>query len=448
MKLIISEKQLQQLVKMHAKSQELSEEGEEGAPEAGTSSDGEKKTGMPKWESGINRGPANQIAVTRWKDIEGTTPARGKANTLWEQSDFMRYNRDNALLKPSGINNKDYRKVNKSIDAASKLALGSSKISKHVWKTDDGENFFINLAKGEFQEALLDLRSVIMTSGGMATQTVIEVIFSETVVVPVVIESLNAAILINDLSLYQTQGDEDPEAGFRVIEDLLIYLTRGAFKLAGNGLKRWLRTPAGAKYMRTILTNISKYISSIKSSLNKLPNSGLKKYISGKAGTLDSTLMKIVSNVTGKAVSKIPTKLRKGIVAGLLVYISAEGIDRLIGVKPGTTKSEMAKQGGPSDEYMAKIEGISKPNISPEDIKVANDLNILAKKGDLKKYAEQTILLYKNGYPCLSSFYKKNLFVVVASTDEKDIFKINNKEYYDDGRGAIYETKTGAEFVC
>lgn len=85
MKLIISEKQLQQLVKMHAKSQELSEEGEEGAPEAGTSSDGEKKTGMPHWESGINRGPANQIAVTRWKDIEGVTPARGKANTLWEQ---------------------------------------------------------------------------------------------------------------------------------------------------------------------------------------------------------------------------------------------------------------------------------------------------------------------------------------------------------------------------
>jgi hypothetical protein len=86
MKLIISEKQLQQLVKLHAKSQELSEEGEEGAPEAGTSSDGEKKTGMPKWESGINRGPANQIAVTRWKDIDGTTPARGKANTLWEQN--------------------------------------------------------------------------------------------------------------------------------------------------------------------------------------------------------------------------------------------------------------------------------------------------------------------------------------------------------------------------
>jgi hypothetical protein len=85
MKLIISEKQLQQLVKLHAKSQELSEEGEEGAPESGTSSDGEKKTGMPHWESGINRGPANQIAVTRWKDVEGTQPTRGKANTLWEQ---------------------------------------------------------------------------------------------------------------------------------------------------------------------------------------------------------------------------------------------------------------------------------------------------------------------------------------------------------------------------
>lgn len=96
MKLIISEKQLQQLVKMHAKSQELSEEGEEGAPEAGTSSDGEKKTGMPKWESGINRGPANQIAVTRWKDIDGVTPARGKANTLWEQNLLVPANSEDA----------------------------------------------------------------------------------------------------------------------------------------------------------------------------------------------------------------------------------------------------------------------------------------------------------------------------------------------------------------
>ena len=55
--------------------------------------------------------------------------------------------------------------------------------------------------------------------------------------------------------------------------------------------------------------------------------------------------------------------------------------------------------------------------------------------------------LYKNGYPCLGSYYKKNQFVVLASTEYMDIFKINNKEYHDTG-GGIYETQTGKELVC
>lgn len=67
-------------------NQELSEEGEAAAaPEAGTSSDGEKKTGAKKWESGIKRGPANPIGVGKWSDTEGTQPVRGHANPLSEQ---------------------------------------------------------------------------------------------------------------------------------------------------------------------------------------------------------------------------------------------------------------------------------------------------------------------------------------------------------------------------
>ena len=57
-----------------------------GAPETGTSGDGEKKTGATKWESGVTRGPANQIGVTKWSDIVGSTLKRGKANPLSEQS--------------------------------------------------------------------------------------------------------------------------------------------------------------------------------------------------------------------------------------------------------------------------------------------------------------------------------------------------------------------------
>jgi hypothetical protein len=447
MKLVISERQLNELITQLNLNKEITEQGDgEGAPEAGTSSDGEQKTGASKWESGVTRGPANQIGVTKWADSYKIT--RGRANPLSEQSDFMMDRRGNALLNATGIrSDKDYQKVNRSIDAASKLTLGTNKISKYVYKADDGDNLFINLMKGEFSEALLDLRSVIFTPGGMAAQTTIEIVFSETIVVPVVIEALNAAILINDWDLYKTQADRDPEAGYRVIEDILLYITRGAFKLTGNALKTWLKTPAGKAYMKSIADNVSKYITSIKSNINKLPNSGLKKYISSKLGSFDNSFTGFLRNITGKMVSKIPSKLRKGIIGGLLVYISAAAIDKLIGAPKGTTNAELAKEGGPSDEYMDKVVGMGKPKISPQDIKTTEDLNILSKKGDLKTYAEQAILVYKNGYPCLSSYYKKNQFVVLASTEEMDIFKINNKEYYDTGSG-IFETQTGKELVC
>lgn len=64
----------------------MEDEPESGAPETGTSGDGEKKTGATKWESGVTRGPANQIGVTKWSDVVGSTLKRGKANPLSEQS--------------------------------------------------------------------------------------------------------------------------------------------------------------------------------------------------------------------------------------------------------------------------------------------------------------------------------------------------------------------------
>lgn len=85
MRLVITEKQLKELIRLTSNNQELSEQGE-GAPETGTSSDGETKTGASKWESGVTRGPANQIAVTKWADSYKIT--RGRANPLNEQGSF------------------------------------------------------------------------------------------------------------------------------------------------------------------------------------------------------------------------------------------------------------------------------------------------------------------------------------------------------------------------
>ena len=50
---------------------------------AGTSSAGEGAgtASMGKWESGLTRGAANQLGVTKWSD--SYQPSRGKGNPLW-----------------------------------------------------------------------------------------------------------------------------------------------------------------------------------------------------------------------------------------------------------------------------------------------------------------------------------------------------------------------------
>ena len=58
------------------------------APTAGTSDKQAGGQGYPevgKWESGIERGPANQVGVTKWADVVGSKLKRGKANQLKEQ---------------------------------------------------------------------------------------------------------------------------------------------------------------------------------------------------------------------------------------------------------------------------------------------------------------------------------------------------------------------------
>ena len=61
------------------------------APTAGTSDKQAGGQGYPevgKWESGLERGPANQVGVTKWADVVGSKLKRGKANTLKEQDDW------------------------------------------------------------------------------------------------------------------------------------------------------------------------------------------------------------------------------------------------------------------------------------------------------------------------------------------------------------------------
>lgn len=92
MKIAISVQQFDRMLnKSLFESKELSDETsdeeikeQDAAASTGTASSGggEGYPEVGKWESGVTRGPGNQIAVTKWSDIVGSTLKRGKGNPL------------------------------------------------------------------------------------------------------------------------------------------------------------------------------------------------------------------------------------------------------------------------------------------------------------------------------------------------------------------------------
>jgi hypothetical protein len=87
MKIQVTEEQMKHILSDIENEIEEQSESEpvEPEPESGTSDTQSGAEGYPevgKWESGVERGPANQIGVTKWSDVVGSTLTRGKANQL------------------------------------------------------------------------------------------------------------------------------------------------------------------------------------------------------------------------------------------------------------------------------------------------------------------------------------------------------------------------------
>lgn len=96
MKVAITERQLKELVSGYIEQQidEADDSPEAAEPKSGASDDqvggsppppGGTEGGYPevhKWESGVTRGPDNQIGNTKWVDAPNTQPKRDKANQL------------------------------------------------------------------------------------------------------------------------------------------------------------------------------------------------------------------------------------------------------------------------------------------------------------------------------------------------------------------------------
>ena len=86
MKIAINRTQLKSvLMEIEKEVSEQSETQPSAEPSAGTSSNQSGGQGYPqvgKWESGVTRGPGNQIGITKWSDVVGSILKRDKANKL------------------------------------------------------------------------------------------------------------------------------------------------------------------------------------------------------------------------------------------------------------------------------------------------------------------------------------------------------------------------------
>ena len=56
-------------------------DGELGEQDDTAGSTAPSSPAMNKWETGLTRGPANQLSVTKWSDLY--QPQRDKGNPLW-----------------------------------------------------------------------------------------------------------------------------------------------------------------------------------------------------------------------------------------------------------------------------------------------------------------------------------------------------------------------------
>jgi|LakMenEpi03Aug12_release.lakeMendotaPanAssembly.Ray.scaffolds.fasta_scaffold01925_39 hypothetical protein len=117
MKLGLTERQYKLVISEVVKSQEIEEQGEpvNPEPEAGTSAQQSGGKGYPavgKWESGVTRGPANQVGITKWSDVVGASLKRGKANQLKEQGSLdINFNRRYGTAAAAEKSNKENREL-------------------------------------------------------------------------------------------------------------------------------------------------------------------------------------------------------------------------------------------------------------------------------------------------------------------------------------------------
>jgi hypothetical protein len=374
MELSLSQRQLSFLIKQSVNQrlkiyeQDASSDPTAAQPTAGTSANQSGGQGYPevgKWESGIERGPGNQISITKWSDVVGSKLTRGHANQLKEQdsvisSDInqreknLTFDFSHIAVHPSISKESDHpfvQAINKQNELNKQGYIGVDpsslrKVSgkKYIYSEDDGHNFFFNIAHGNLSNAILDLRSFMFSGWGIAAQLVVGVLGAE-VGAPVALEYIDGIIMANDLIIFARQGMNDVEKFpttwdefkdlletnpdfLRVAEDALILTTMGVGKLVGKAAKGAGRVIKGLRgkfpKFRLFTMAISKALRGLKSFLLKAPKF-FQKYLRSNVHFIDRLISFFEKkSLSTSKISRMIGKIPLATGYGLLGIFAAE----------------------------------------------------------------------------------------------------------------------------
>ncbi len=220
-----------------------------------------------------------------------------------------------------------------------------------------GESDEIPITAKDVSDALLKIRELLFTTGGMVAQVVISILGAE-IGAPIAIAALDIAILINDLSIMINKWEDKPfdseenwfiyhfstNVGFKnSVEDIAFILTGGLLKLLGKTAKgAWemiksLFGPKGS--FKTWITNGIETLKNLLGKIELIPNNKIKNWVNSKKLEFNKAL-ELLQQEPKKVGKSVINQVPSAIAGGIIVAGSIECVFPWILNRPDKERKE------------------------------------------------------------------------------------------------------------